>query len=185
MKIFCTILIFFTFCFGYAANAQTGKLQIRIEILPELKDIFINTEIQIDILDTISRKNRFVKNNEAIVFDSLQEGSIGIMLVSHIKDADFERAYYLSVDDIEITNGSLKSITILFPKNCGYNRRGRNNKCPSCKKSDKVIPISYGLPVPLYDEQGNIIKEPKHYSAGCDVSDCDPGWYCERNKLKF
>jgi hypothetical protein len=185
LRIFCSILIFFASCFGCAAYAQTGKLQVKIDILPELKDVFINSQIQIDIDDTIRRKNSFVKSNGSIVFDFLPAGTTGISLIGHGKTTGFERTYYLSVDSIDIINGSMRSITIQFPKNCEYNRRGRNNMCPQCKRSDKVLPIRYGLAIPFYDERGKIRKEPRSHPGGCDVSDCDPGWYCERNKLEF
>jgi len=83
-------------------------------------------------------------------------------------------------------------------KPCPYEKT-KNNRCPVCKKTDKTIPIVYGLIIEITDANPNIIetngvriisdtpiiKKKKYKSGGCVVSDCQPSWFCERDDKKF
>lgn len=58
---------------------------------------------------------------------------------------------------------------------CNYDSSSRT--CPVCQRSDKVIEIVYGLPMPP-------LRKDVYY-AGCEVTCCDPKYYCSRDKKKF
>jgi len=62
---------------------------------------------------------------------------------------------------------------------CKYDSSLKNKTCPICKKQDKVIPIAYGLLVSMKGE-GKTFK-----AGGCNITYCDPNWYCKRDKLEF
>ncbi|RZK12258.1 MAG: hypothetical protein EOO46_03785 [Flavobacterium sp.] len=86
-------------------------------------------------------------------------------------------------------------------KPCPY--QGKDNKvCPFCKKSNAVIPIVYGMiaKVKFKDKDGNSINanglritsedlkkkdEDEYISGGCVVKECQPYWFCKRDKKEF
>jgi hypothetical protein len=61
-------------------------------------------------------------------------------------------------------------------KLCRYD--SSNRTCPLCKRGDKVLEIVYGLPVPP-------LRKDVYYDGYCDVTCCDPKYYCSRDKKKF
>jgi hypothetical protein len=65
-----------------------------------------------------------------------------------------------------------------FQDTCRYDVRGTSRICPMCRKKNRVVPILYGLPIGELDEAN-------YYYAGCEVSDCDPKWFCKRDSTKF
>lgn len=85
-------------------------------------------------------------------------------------------------------------------KPCPYEKT-KNNRCPVCKKKDRVIPIIYGLigEITYSNENPNIIetngikiisdspiiKKKRYKIGGCIISDCQPSWFCERDEKKF
>ena len=74
------------------------------------------------------------------------------------------------------------SIKIPYSSKCKYSKRF-DNTCPKCHKKDQVIPISYGLSASISkrEEKQNL----KTFPGGCIISDCQPTWHCERDKLEF
>ncbi len=76
------------------------------------------------------------------------------------------------------------SLKLPYALTCKYDKSKDNRTCPTCKKEDEVIPISYGLNIDITkkDEEK---KEKKYKSGGCVVTDCDPNWYCKRDALDF
>jgi hypothetical protein len=67
---------------------------------------------------------------------------------------------------------------------CKYDASLNNKRCPVCKKKNKVIPIRYGL---LGSIKGDPLKNNGRTfkAGGCKISDCDPHWYCKRDKIEF
>ncbi|MCK8482289.1 hypothetical protein [Psychroserpens algicola] len=76
------------------------------------------------------------------------------------------------------------SLKIPYALTCKFDKSVNNKTCPTCKKEDEVIPISYGLiaEITKKDEEK---KEKKYKSGGCVTGDCDPNWYCKRDNLEF
>jgi Carboxypeptidase regulatory-like domain len=70
---------------------------------------------------------------------------------------------------------------------CRFDKTKDQLFCPKCKKTDMVLPIRYGLPVPIYDSLGNVLDDwTKVHLGGCimDVY-CNPTKYCNRCSLEF
>ncbi len=165
--------------------AQTGKLQINLKILPELEQ-FLNSEtIDVSLLTDGNPHREVISKTQTILFDSLKTDSIVIHISAYVKKNRFEKSYYYFSRLISIQNDSISKVELTFPEDCQFMKQSLNKHCPKCRRSDRVIPIRYGLGVPLFDSLGNIIKEERSYPGGCTVSNCDPNWYCERDKLKF
>ena len=81
--------------------------------------------------------------------------------------------------NIDFKKGKTKKIKVKYSPVCMYSKT--DSICPKCKKTDKTIPIVYGL-ILLQSEQqdGETIK-----LGGCVSRECDPNWYCKRDKYEF
>lgn len=84
------------------------------------------------------------------------------------------------IKEVEVYNDSITKLDILFPPYCKYNQS--NKECPVCGKKDKVIPIIYGLPT---IKIGRKAEKGKLIIAGCEITGCDPTWYCKRDEKEF
>ena len=81
---------------------------------------------------------------------------------------------------IEVKPDSTTKLYFSYPYSCNYIKS--RNVCPVCSKTDEVIPIIYGEPTTeslKQAENGNA------KIAGCLISNCDPNWYCKRDKKEF
>jgi hypothetical protein len=90
-----------------------------------------------------------------------------------------DTSFFVSVSANQTTNIYLK-----LPKPCRYDKSEHNKTCPKCNKKDQVVPIVYGELV-FTDTTGTNDWFEKNYSGGCMVTECDPNWYCKRDKTKF
>lgn len=77
------------------------------------------------------------------------------------------------------------TINLEYVRNCPYDESINKNVCPKCHKKNAVIPILYGLPYSKNGEDPAKGNGKKFLLAGCLVSDCDPNWYCRRDKIRF
>jgi hypothetical protein len=178
-----SILIFLTLLLNLDAYSQKGKLHIQLKILPELEQFLKTEKINIRITGNTILERQTVGEKQDIYFDSLKTGKFTIQINSYIHKDGIDKEYRFMSEFIINKTDSTTIIKMTFPADCKFNRHSLNKVCPKCKRTDKVIPIEYGLPMP--DENGNDFLAKKHYLGGCFVSNCDPSWYCERDKLKF
>lgn len=180
--IYCLTLIV-----SFPAYSQNCKFVVEIKILPQLKNVFENEEVHIKLLsDSLIDKSTFIKYGKGqVTFDSIKITQLNILLSSFIKKSFFEKDYSLNTSFKRNDNDTTFYVTLTFPKRCAYNMNGINRICPKCHKKDKVIPILYGLRIPSFDDKGKLIGEPEYMSGVCGISNCDPSWYCKRNKLRF
>ncbi len=87
--------------------------------------------------------------------------------------------YQSKIIDVNVLADSTYFVEAIFKDPCVLYSKGKLNKnCPICNRQDKVIPIIYGFPIGKQNSK-------KYYYAGCEVTDCDPTWYCKRDKQKF
>lgn len=157
--------------------SQKGSFTLQIDFIPELKDFFKGKEINISIWDTSSAAIQKVYDGKPVYFESLYNDSVYIN-ISLLGNQSIRMSDVLKVQNDSLTH-------VVFPGSCKYNLHIADKICPKCKKANHVIPIWFGLEMPLFDKKGNEIKTEKHYSRGCIVSNCDPHWYCEKDKFEF
>ena len=89
----------------------------------------------------------------------------------------------ITIDNLNIHNDT--TITISVGRNCIYDKHNISRICPKCNKSNKVIPIVYGLVIRKKSHRKLNNRNSKKYYAGCIITHCDPNWYCKRDKTKF
>ncbi|WP_197070418.1 carboxypeptidase regulatory-like domain-containing protein [Hymenobacter sp. DG25B] len=86
-----------------------------------------------------------------------------------------------TITQVDIPPCQITALNINFPIGCHVlNHRGKT--CPVCMKEDQVIPIVYGLPSKRMMERA---KNNKIKLAGCQITGCDPQWYCKRDEREF
>lgn len=83
-----------------------------------------------------------------------------------------------SITNIKINENTILTYKLVLPLPCEYEKNENNKSCPICQKQDKVVPITYGFQI------GKIDKK-YFYHNGCELTGCDPNWYCKRDKHKF
>ena len=97
--------------------------------------------------------------------------------VHDLKKEFFELVY---VDNFKADEEKI----INFPEDCIYNINFKNRICPVCFKSDKAIPVIYGLPI--MDRDGHSpFDDFENYLWGCDILSCGPTWHCKRDNIEF
>ena len=81
--------------------------------------------------------------------------------------------------NINVVKDSIIFLELTLSDSCKYYQtHNRHKLCPICHHKDKVIPIVYGFPI------GHLDKE-NYFYAGCQVTGCDPRWFCKRDNHKF
>jgi hypothetical protein len=125
-----------------------------------------------NVIVTVSKTNHTVQSdlNGYFVFRGYPSGKYVIVLSSL-----GATARQITVD-VQQTDDTAR--VFIFQDTCMYDVKGKNKNCPVCHKRNRVIPIVYGLPIGELDEFN-------YYYAGCEVSDCDPKWFCKRDNTKF
>jgi hypothetical protein len=81
----------------------------------------------------------------------------------------------------EVVKDSVLEINFEFT--CQYEKHEKDKTCPICLKSDRVVPVAYGmLIVPMKGSP----NDTSYYWAGTDqIPLCHPNWYCKRDKFEF
>ena len=64
--------------------------------------------------------------------------------------------------------------------NCSF-RKNESSLCPICKSDKKVTPIFYGLTTLKFIRK----NRKKYYFGGCELTGCDPKYYCKTDQYKF
>lgn len=94
-----------------------------------------------------------------------------------------------TLKEIYVSDDKITDLIINYDSYCQYSKA--DSICPVCKKIDKVIPIEYGYLVITEEEHNKMfdksLKEDLRTfkSGGCEISGCDPFWYCKRDSISF
>lgn len=178
------ILMFSIFC-----NAQNGKIVGKIIVknsedikhLPENIYAFLKSKT---INDSI-----LLNENLEFKFENLKADTLKLSF--SVRNYPTNTDYIIRLNENEIYKADITICPV-----CPYKNSEQKPECIKCGKKDKVIPIVYGFISSVYfvnkkgqkiDKNGNVIttKEKKYHAGGCVVSECQPNWYCERDKTEF
>jgi hypothetical protein len=132
------------------------------------------------------------------VFDSIQKGEYNIVARYKIIIPDTihfpEEFITKTAIDKKLNIDSAKNYfsKLFLDVVCEFEKTKNQKFCPVCKRKDKVLPVMYGMPIPLYnkkgieiaDKNGRFLKD--YYQAGC-VADilCNPTKHCNRCNKDF
>jgi hypothetical protein len=119
----------------------------------------------------------YVNEHGYFQFESIP---IGVYSIS-IKQIGYRT---ISVDEVHVIEGSIIKMTIQFPHPlpCPYNYS--NDFQPRCVRghTDNIIPMVYGLPSKRMMKKA---RKGKIHLSGCNVTSCDPKFYCVIHKTEF
>ena len=181
------LLFSFLLILNLHAFSQYRKLEISIKLNPELAADLKNEQINLIIFTDSFDKRTSYTSNQTLIIDSFPNSQGNIFITCHKKyDSLNLSKLFFSAFPIDSANESPTKINLMFPKECENYKHIKNKTCPKCHKKNKVIPILYGLIVPILSDDGKLL-EPKgeYYSGTCTEPECSPSWYCKRDKITF
>lgn len=132
------------------------------------------------------------------IFDYLKKGKYNIVAAYKVRipkqNTIFGAFYEKTIIDKKLKIDSVKSYfsKLYLDVVCKFEKTKNQKFCPVCKRSDKVLPVMFGLPIPLFNEKGIEVADKygrflkDYYQAGC-VSDmlCNPTKHCTRCNKDF
>ena len=159
------ILLFFLIFSNFYSQSLKGIIKDSIN--------YKKTVFNLKLTNNSDGKEYFSHTNQEgkYEFNDLKNG---VYILSIIYDN-----YYLNNKfDIKV-NGETKG-NFYISKYCKYNEN-KNGICPNCKSKENVLPILYGLTTASFMRK----NKNKYYFGGCEISGCDPKWFCKKDKLEF
>jgi len=99
-------------------------------------------------------------------FDRLRSDSIHLHIAINNSEKSDYKLFIAASDTIQLE--------IPYSYYCKYDKSKNDKTCPICKKQNRAIPTSHGF-----------FQSRKFYSLGCIGSECEPNWYCKRDKILF
>ena len=160
IAIFLSIIINSTF-------GQTGGLKGRVTLG---RNIF-TSGLRLEILNQDSViALAFTDQVGEYVFKNIKTGTYDLRI-------QFIGYRHKIIKDITIIPDEVKELDIDFPGPCIESVK----KCPK-GHTNNLIPIVYGMPgekLRRAEEKGRVKL------GGCEVTDCDPKWYCAEHDVEF
>jgi hypothetical protein len=164
LKSIIIISIFFGIC--QFSLGQTGIIEGKVYDTEEGQSLeFANVWLDSSKIGTTTDSNGQFK------IDSIPFGVYNLR-VSYIGYPD------TTIHGLNVLKDKPIKINVTLSNSCPYTYRDTSRICGICNKSDKVIPIVYGIPIGKLDHEN-------YYYAGCEITYCNPDWYCKRDKNKF
>ncbi|MCX6317063.1 MAG: hypothetical protein NTW29_07220 [Bacteroidetes bacterium] len=155
-------------------TAQTGIIKFDITITDTIKPYYLNVYLQKG--KTFGPTATVISNGVYTIKD-VEEGLYKIEISSFQS-----RARKLFIDSVIITRDSTINLVIIYPGLCRfvYDKKAKP-QCPF-NHSDNIVKIVYGLP-----RKKTLARAKKGllYLGGCNVSDCDPKYYCMIHKKEI
>lgn len=171
-------------CSPFQLYAQNKSIELSIQILPELQEDFKGKQITVFGLGQ-NQKDTTLSAPYFLKIDCDTMKNVIIFLASEVEFPNLGTYKYFNESRVVAVpaHDTIIQLNVQFPPECFYNKNVKQKICPLCKKKDKVIPILYGLTVPKTGVP--TFKYGEYEPAGCEISDCDPTWYCKRDNLRF
>ena len=152
-----------------------GKIEGRVEFVDENVDRQ-GVVVLLYVGDSSVNKT-YVNDSGYFQFESVPHGvySLSVTQIGY---------RIVSVHDIHVKDGSPVRVSVQFPypSPCPYHYTADFK--PECARghTDNVIPIVYGLPGKRMMKKA---KRGKVHLSGCNVTACDPKFYCVTHQLEF
>jgi hypothetical protein len=167
MKTTLTIILL-NFCFTLGIS-QNSIVKGKIVPVVESEYDFIKENVKVLICTGCDEFATELNSDLTFEFENLEVGTFELWIEPYSKYSIILESGTLDKDEILIFE-----IPVAF--SCEYDQSENDKTCPICQKQNRVIPVEYGF----------INSKPqKSYTLGCIKTDCDPNWYCKRDKHLF
>lgn len=175
--------------FSVFCNAQNGKIVGKIIVKNSEDKKFLPKNIYAILKSKTINDSILLNENFEFKFENLKADTLKLSF--SVRNYPTNKYYIIRLNENEIYTADISISPV-----CPYKNSEQKHECPKCGKKDKVIPIVYGLISSVYfvnqkgqkiDKNGKEIttKEKEYHSGGCVVSECQPNWYCGRDKTEF
>ena len=124
-------------------------------------------------LDSVEVTGTVPDSNGNFKIDKINNGTYSLV-IRQIGNRD------AITDGLVITSDTLINLNLVYPPPCTFTT-GKNPKCID-GHTDRIIPIVYGLPNKRTMEKS---KKGKVHLAGCNLTGCDPQFYCTIHKKEL
>ena len=173
-----TLIVTLFIFFGCSVSAQTASFTCKLTFdYPPSEHIL--EDFSLKISGGLNARYLLMDNAETFSVSGLNADTISI----HISDFGCTDTV---IHNILLKPGEETVLNVHIPSRCVYDKSENDNTCPVCGKKDEVIPVEYGLPIfKNARTQRKFEKNPTFYAAGCEITCCDPNWYCKRDKKLF
>jgi hypothetical protein len=170
-------MLFYILCFlaSFKPAPQFGRIEGKLDFVDDIvsrQGIVVLLNIGDSVVD-----RTYANEQGYFQFESVPIGVYSI----NIKQIGYRT---VSVDEVRVLEGSIVKMTIQFPHPlpCPYNYS--SDFQPRCIRghTDNIIPMVYGMPSKRTLKKA---KKGKIHLSGCNVSDCDPKFYCVIHKIEF
>lgn len=153
-------------------GAQNITLEGKL-IIANSEDLEIaKNEVQVYLVSCEPDRIVDVKDDLTFKFQNLNAGDYELMFLPFSQTNYLDRSIH--IDSVKST----VKIDIDYFYKCRYNISKNNKTCPKCKKQNRVIPIKYGFFISSNNSQD-------YWPGGCIIFNCQPHWYCKRDKIEF
>ena len=164
----------FLICFTLNSFCQTGKVKIDIKITDTVRPYFLDISAHND--NTLASKLTVIEN--------------GIYYISNLKEGKYSfefhsfesRSRRLYINNVTISNDSTITLKVVYPAPCKFVYSEADKPLCPYNHSNKVIKIVYGFPV---KETIKKAKKGLIRLGGCEITDCDPHYYCIIHDREF
>jgi hypothetical protein len=166
------LLTIFFFLLNLICYSQFGKIKGQVI---DTTGLLKNDPVRVTLMrDSVELKSFYVVGEGKFIFEGLDAGIYKVIVQRTGYRKQIRDKIILSADkEIEL---SIKYPSCLFHYNANYKPH-----CP-LDSTDKFIPIVYGFPSNKMMKKS---RKGKILLGGCQVSDCDPRYYCPIHKTEF
>ena len=175
--------MFSTFC-----NAQNGKIVGKIIVKNDEDKKYLPKNIYAFLKSKTVKDTILLNENYEFKFENLKVDTFNLSF--SVRDYPIKKIHL-----IRLSENQIYTADFLINPVCQYKNSEQKHDCPTCGKKDKVLPIVYGLisDVSFVNKNGNknlkkikkITTEKNYHPGGCVVFECQPSWYCARDKTEF
>ncbi len=119
-----------------------------------------------------NRKTFFTSTNinGRFTFSNLENGEYELKILNE--------EYKNNIFNIIVSGTTNENLFV--KKYCSFNEN-KSNICPICKSNKNVLPIFYGLTTTTFIKQ----NKTKYHFSGCQLTGCDPKFYCKKDREEF
>ena len=166
------ILTYFIFIFSMNIYSQGSKISGNIS-LTNSDYTYEDLTILLVLKDSVITGATLKKNGYFEMLKKVDDDNYDLKITTN-GNRDFV------IQNILIANGDDLNLEILYPGECKYIKM----KKPKCTQNhfDNIIPIVYGFPDKKMMKK---YKQEKIFLGGCNITGCDPNYYCKTHKIEF